>query len=106
MESMIETAPVRKPTGSVVLDIGDGVGALVVYTDASWWGREIEVSRAGCDTQRVHTDVLERRVNGEPVFAAVFASLAEGDYTLWRDEVEPDRQLTIRGGQVAEIDWR
>ncbi|HEV3125196.1 MAG TPA: phospholipase [Candidatus Dormibacteraeota bacterium] len=102
---MSEAPPQRTPTGSVVLDIGDGVGALVVYAPSSCWGQEIEVSRA--DTAaRIHTDVLERCVDGSNLFAAVFASLPEGDYTVWRDALTPGAAVTVGSGQVAELDWR
>jgi hypothetical protein len=102
---MSEGPPPRTPTGPVVLDIGDGVGALVVYTPPTCWGQEIEVSRAG-ETTRIHTDVLERRVEGRSLFAAVFASLPTGDYTVWRDDVTPGGSVAIDSGGVAELDWR
>ena len=89
----------------VVLDIGDGVGALIIYTRPELLGKEIEVSQ-GDEGRRVHTEVLERRINNRPVFAAVFASLAEGHYRIWGFDPKPVNDVTIASGEVAEVDWR
>ena len=90
---------------TVVLDIGQDVGALVIYTEAALRGREIEVSPHGT-TARVHVEVLERRINGRPVFAAVFPGLRAGDYDIWEDFPKPRGTITIVGGEVAKVDWR
>jgi hypothetical protein len=90
----------------VVLDIGHDIGALIIYTNEELRGREIEVSLKGNDGQRTHTDVLERRIGEQPVFAAVFPRLSAGDYNIWRDVLQPFDNTTIIGGQVAEVDWR
>jgi hypothetical protein len=95
----------RVHTGEVVLDIGDGVGALIIYTLAALEGREIEVSRGDTAT-RVHTEVLERRIAGRPVFAAVYASLPEGHYRVWTDEPNVQNEVDVVGGRVSELDWR
>lgn len=93
-------------TGDVVLDIGEGFGALLIYTTPELRGTEIEVSRAADNATRVHAEVLERRVGGEPVFAAVLAALPEGDYRIWTDDPRLRNAVTIRSGEVAEVDWR
>jgi hypothetical protein len=96
----------RVHTQDVVLDIGDGVGALVLYTGPELRGREIEVSRKGTDGPRVHSDIKERRVNGRPIFAAVYDALPAGDYVIWTDDPGPTREVTIVSGQISEVDWR
>jgi hypothetical protein len=90
---------------AIVLDIGDGIGALIVYTTSEFDGREIEVSPLG-STARIHTVVHARDVDGRTIFAAVFPSLAEGDYTLWSPDPTGTRRLTITSGLVAEVDLR
>ena len=88
----------------IVLDIGEDVGALIIYTQQALLGRQIDVSPQGNPAaKRVHTDVLARRFAGRPAFAAVFPSLPQGDYFTWSD---PAATFTITGGQVAELDWR
>ena len=93
-------------TEHAVLDIGQDIGALVIYTGAVQRREEIEVSLKGLDGKRVHTAVLERRFNGNTFFAALFMSLSAGDYTIWKDDTHPGGAVTIVGGRVAEVDWR
>jgi hypothetical protein len=95
----------RVRTQPIVLDIGDDIGALIVYAGHELHGREIEVSPKGNAARRTHTEVLERTVAGRTVWAAVFPALAAGAYSLWRD-VLTDDDVTIVGGTVAEVDWR
>jgi hypothetical protein len=89
----------------VVLDIGEGAGALIIYTSPELEGQEIELSR-GPDEPRTHTEVLERRINNQPVFAAVYASLPGGHYQIWDYDHMPVTEVEIVEGRVAEIDWR
>jgi hypothetical protein len=90
----------------VVLDIGEDLGALIVYTDPELHGKEVEISRDGEDHDRSHKDVLERGQRTDPVFTAVFDKLRVGSYTLWSDGVARERGVEVTGGAVAERDWR
>ena len=104
---MAEQHDDRVHTESVVLDIGQGVGALIVYTKAELRGREIEVSPVGSAATRVHVEILERRVNGRPVFAAVFPQLCAGNYEIWgKNAPNPSGSASIVGGEVTTVDWR
>lgn len=96
----------RVHTQHALLDIGDDMGALIIYCRPELRGKQIDVSLRGCEWQRTHTDVLERRANNQPVFAALFLSLPVGDYVIWGNSREPIGTVTITGGQVTEIDWR
>jgi hypothetical protein len=91
---------------SVVLDIGEDVGALIIYTEPELIGAEIEIGPRGKVDKRVHVEVLERRVNDRPVFAAVFFGLRAGDYDIWEAVATPSDAVTIVGGEVATLDWR
>ena len=100
-------------TAPAVLDIGEDIGALVIYTGPELHGHEIEVSPRGNppkrghgEAQRTHTAVLERRVNGRSVFAALFLALQAGDYIIWTHDAALPAAVSIVGGQVAEVDWR
>ena len=90
----------------VMVDVGPGAGALVIYTREELRGQEIEISPDANDEQRAHTDVLRRRTAGGYLFAAVFGSLAEGEYSLWHDTLTSPLKVRIVGGQVTELDWR
>src|SRR6202049_2108791 len=101
---MVERTIDRVYTEHVVLDIGEDIGSLVIYTSEKWRGKEIQVSLKGVDAAKlVHTAVWERRFNGRVAFAGVYAALPEGDYIIW---THPSREVTIVGGHVAEIDLR
>jgi len=95
---------VERVHNDIVLDIGDGIGALIIYTNEKMRGYQIDVSLKGIENaKRVHTDVLERRIAGRAVFAAVFAELPEGEYVTWSD---PAETFTIMSGEIAELNWR
>ena len=96
----------RPRTEPVVLEIGGELGALLVYTDAALLHDEIEISPAADDTQRSHKDVLERRVHGGSLYAAVFDRVERGTYTLWHRGLPLARGVEVAGGRVAELDCR
>ncbi|TDD60256.1 hypothetical protein E1263_11575 [Kribbella antibiotica] len=113
---------------SVLLDIGDGVGAIVVTLPAELEDAEIERRPAGWASPEVvahghghghghgpgehshrypHVAVVPRpSPEGETVYSAVFFDVPEGSYELY---VMPDGpvQLTVNvvSGEVTEADW-
>jgi len=102
-EKRAEARPAPSGLGTVMLDIGDGVGALVVHASAALNGIEIEIARRGETRAFVHTEVRERRLPEATVYAGVFPDLPAGDYTLLDVAAVPDRDLTIRSGRVTEV---
>jgi hypothetical protein len=89
-----------------VLDIGGDVGALILFTDASYAEREIEVSLEGDDQHRTHTAIHQRRAASGEVYAGIFPELPAGRYRIWADRPGLTNRVTIVGGEVAEVDWR
>lgn len=91
--------------GPVVLDIGDGVGALVLHASAEDAGAEIEISSIGSQS-RCHVAVLTRHLAGRTVHAAVYPALPAGEHQLW-DPVDgaPAMRVTIRSAQVTQARW-
>lgn len=89
-----------------MLELGEGIGALVVQANPSWLHDEVEISPAGDDTGRSHKDVLERCTNGRSYHVAVFDRLAAGTYTIWHHGVAHARDVHVAGGAVAELDLR
>jgi hypothetical protein len=87
----------------VMLDLGPGVGALVLHTGADLHGVEIEISPAGRDGERSHKQVHERPAGGRPLYAAVFENLPAGEYTLWRDDLPLRRGVAVAGAVVTDI---
>ncbi len=92
-------------SGSVILDIGADVGALVLYVAAAEFGREIEISPVGTPDRRIHAAVRERIVESGSLYCIVYAGLHEGDYTIWTDAVRPAGSVHVVGGAITELDW-
>jgi len=103
---MHETYAHRPHPEYVVLDIGEDLGALIVYTDPDMHGVEVEISARGADADRSHKEVLERSVGNRAAFTAVFDRLPEGAHTLWVNGEAAAREVWITAGAVAELDWR
>ncbi|MGZ4381967.1 MAG: phospholipase [Gaiellaceae bacterium] len=87
----------------VMLDLGPGVGALVLQTGVDLHGAEIEVSPTGSDEDRSHKQVHERPVAGRSLYGAVFDSLPAGEYTLWLDDRPLRRDVAVAGAAVTDI---
>jgi hypothetical protein len=107
------TTPVREasgiagaPSASVALDIGPGRGALVIYPDGRFRGREIEISRRGGDGHRVHTGVHEREARSGGILTAIFGSLATGEYEVWEDSDSCAGSVAVSDATVAEFHLR
>jgi hypothetical protein len=104
---MPEPVPGPSRSGSVLLDLGPGVGALVLHAPPEMDGREVEVTPMGGGTpaHRTHSRVRARETGGGTQYAAVYPQLAAGDYTIWKDDVTPAATVTIQGGGVTTTRW-
>lgn len=113
--------------GSVLLDIGGDVGALVVSMPPSMLGVEIEIAPVGQSRadhhghdhghdhghghghghhHRAHVAVVDRPVGGATVASLVFPELVEGSYELFDkggDVVLLSADVT--GGEVTFAEW-
>ncbi len=112
--------------GSVMLDIGGDVGALVVAMPPSMVGVEIEIAPTGGAQpahhhvhhhgheqghdhghgHRPHVAVVDRPVAEGSQPSLVFPDLVEGSYELF-DKGEETVLMTVAvtGGQVTFADW-
>jgi len=92
--------------GTVVLELGAGVGALLMYTPAELDGREIEISRDDDPAaRRTHSQVRPRHMATGTRYAAVYPDLAAGPYTVWADEQHAAGRVMIAEGRVANWSW-
>jgi hypothetical protein len=90
--------------GTVILEIGEAVGALILFTRPDRCGSEIEISPSA-GGPRTHSMVRERQRPGAPSYAAVYPSLPAATYTIHRPDGTPAGQVTIRGGQATRYHW-
>ena len=105
---MTEAAPGPSGPGTVVMELGADVGALILYTPAGLDGEEIEISRDEAGLQgsgRTHSRVRPRHLPGQTRYAAVYPGLRAGYYTIWRDERTPAAAVSVTGGQVSSCQW-
>jgi hypothetical protein len=100
--------PVAGPSGpgTVVMEVGGDIGALILYTPAEMDGREIEISRDGEPAaKRTHSQVRARHMATGTRYAAVYPGLVAGPYTIWADADRPAVSVVITGGEVASCRW-
>ncbi len=109
--------------GSVLLDIGGEVGALVVSMPAAMEGVEVEIRPMAARTRLVHghrhdhdhsdahvhhphVAVVNRPVSGGQIPSLVFPDIVEGRYGLYLKGSD-ERRLSVRvvGGEVAAAEW-
>ena len=108
---MSESAAGPSGPGTVVLELGPGIGALVLFTPAELDGREIEISRsdaaaaAAPGARRTHSQVRPRHMVSVTKYAAVYPDLAAGSYTIWADSARPAGQVVIAGGRITNWNW-
>lgn len=92
-------------SGTVVLELGPGKGALVLIASPELDGAEVDISLAGTDSYRTHSIVRRRHVAGGTQYAAVYPSLPPGSYTVWRAPGDPLTTAIITSGTVTMTDW-
>ena len=102
--------------GSVLLDIGGDVGAVILHLPAVWEGAEVEYRRHGepdahhhdhghehRHRHRPHVAVVGRPAGDRIAYSAVFPELVAGRYVLsLPDGSEID--IDVEGGVVTELD--
>lgn len=103
-QAAAETASGPSRSGSVVLELGAGAGALVLHTPPELNGAEIDIS-VGRHGRRTHSLVRPRLVAGGTTYAAVYPELPPGEYTIWRDPLTAAATVTVAGGQVTTLTW-
>lgn len=92
------------PPDAVILDIGQSIGAVIVYGSETCLGSEIDLTPSGAPrSHHLHTMFRRRRVTDRDVIAGVFPEVEEGTYTLWGlHGTGPLGEVLVVGGQVSE----
>jgi hypothetical protein len=89
--------------GSVALDLGLGMGALVVRTEDALAGAELQIQsvEGAMSPYRTHAVARPRRLAASTVMAAVFPSVPCGQYAVWATPSEVV-EVDVAGGLVTE----
>jgi hypothetical protein len=100
--------------GSVLLDIGGDVGAVVLHLPAAYEGAEVAYRRDGealaahhhahPHTHAPHVAVVGRPVGDRIAYTAVLPELVAGRYVLTLSD-ETELPVDVTGGAVAELRW-
>jgi hypothetical protein len=86
-------------SGSVVLDIGGDVGALMLRTPPTLDGHEIDLTPDDETLPHTHSAVRERQLGSEVSYAAVYPSLKAGMYTVEGS----NQRIKVEGGRVTDV---
>jgi len=100
----MEHLPAPSGPGTVVLELGEDIGAAIVRTPASLDGAEIEIRLAGEPWAGRHVAVRPRHLPAGVIHAALFEGLRQGRYEVRiRGSVDPKPLLgfDVEGGRVA-----
>jgi hypothetical protein len=95
-------------SGTVVLELGPGAGALVLHAPADMNGTEIQISQpggAGQHGHRTHSMVRPRHVASGTQYAAVYPGLPPGEYTIWAQDGSPAVTVTVAEGVATTASW-
>ena len=100
-----EESPKVAGPGSVVLDIGEDVGAAVVTAPPSLEGHELEIRAASASWDGRHVAFHMRESAEGPINAAVFPQLVQG---RWEIRLRPAENslivpVVVVGGQVTTV---
>jgi hypothetical protein len=100
----VDEGPTSGPPDALVLDIGEDIGALILYAEEGCLGQEIDLTPVGVPrSHHMHTMIRRRRGVGQEFIAGVYPELREGEYTVWGIDGHPLGAVTIVGGRVSEF---
>ncbi len=103
-----EDRPGPSDAGSVVLDIGPGMGAAVITTPEHMNDLEIEYRAAGDQWNEKHMAVRERQGGRELQYAAIFGPLPQGMYEFrvrGNERREPQLAVAVVEASVTSASW-
>ena len=87
-------------SGSVVLDIGEDVGALILRTTLGMNGHEIDLIDDD-ELIATHSEVRPRFHDGDVTHVAVYPELRQGNYTV----AGTGQRIVIIGGKVTDVEY-
>jgi hypothetical protein len=103
-EPFVDEGPMEGSADALMLDIGEDIGALILYTEESCLGLEIDLTPVGAPrSHHMHTMIRRRRAFDREFIAGVYPELTEGTYTVWGVDDLPLGEVTIVGGHVSEF---
>jgi hypothetical protein len=103
---MAESVPGPSASGSVVLDLGPGIGALVLHTPPELDGRELDICALEKPTLAITHSLVRCRYTARGVqHAAVYPNLRPGDYLIRLDQDGVQLTVTIVEERATIAYW-
>lgn len=88
-----------------MVDVGGDRGALVLMAGTDRLGLEVEIHPVDAPGQVSHVWVLARQLGSSVVEAAVFPSLAAGDYVVHAPDGSAGERVHVAAGEVTTWRW-
>jgi hypothetical protein len=101
----VEAAPPTMPSRAVVINVGAHTGALVLASSEDRSGIEVEIHPVSEPSARTHVWVLPREARDGVVYAAIFPSLASGDYAILDLDGSVAEVISVPPNQVTHATW-
>ena len=101
----VEAAPLSVPSRAVMINVGEHTGALVLASNERRAGLEVEIHPVSHPGARTHVWVLPREGRDGVVYAAIFPSLAGGDYAILGVDGSIADIIPIPPNQVTHATW-
>jgi hypothetical protein len=100
-----EAKPPTTPSRAVMIDVGDTKGALVLNARSELEGIEVEIHPVSEPTKKTHVWVLPREGRDGLLYAAVFPSLAIGEYAVLRRDGTVAFVVDVPANKVTYATW-
>ncbi len=89
------------------IGIGEHAGTIIVHANEKLRGKTVDLYLGFHSKVKLHAtlNVVEKNLDGQKMFLAVFPSLKAGDYTVSAG-FRYYARVTVFANRVTEIDWR
>jgi hypothetical protein len=101
----VEVAAPTAPSRAVVINVNEHTGALVLASNASRSGIEVEIHPVSQPRARTHVWVLPREGRDGVVYAAIFPTLESGDYAVLDIDGSIAAVVSVPPNQVTHATW-
>jgi hypothetical protein len=100
-----EAKPPTMPSRAVMIDIGATKGALILDSHAEFEGVEVEIHPVSEPSKRTHVWVLPREGRDGVIFAAIFPSLAIGEYCVLGRDGNVASLVDVAPNKITHARW-
>lgn len=101
----VEAAAPTVASRAVVINVNERAGALVLASNESRSGIEVEIHPVSQPDARTHVWVLPREGRDGVVYAAIFPTLESGDYAVLHIDGSIAEVVSVPPNQVTHATW-